>query len=153
MKSVDQKIQALAMADPMIILDMYCKNIDDSLKKDVIKLYQNHMEVSTAILNAMLIFILKYKDGYIPHYTYMASALKQWLKHVETPKDAVLKLTRKKSNVIYRQKTPSYKVSEPDWMDDYVKELWELEKPKKDPKWVEDYYQTLKDKDRKYEEN
>ncbi len=38
MKTVDQKIQALAMADPMIILDMYCKNIDDSLKKDVIKL-------------------------------------------------------------------------------------------------------------------
>ena len=123
MKTVDQKVHALAMADPMIILDMYCKNIDDSLKKDVIKLYQDHMEVSTAILNAMLIFILKYKDGYIPHYTYMASGLKQWLKHVETPKDALLKLTRKKSNVIYKQKTPSHKVSEPDWMDEWMNEL------------------------------
>jgi hypothetical protein len=123
MKTVDQKIQALAMADPMMILDMYCKNIDDSLKKDVIKLYQDHMEVSTAILNAMLIFILKYKDGYIPHYTYMASALKQWLKHVETPKDALLKLTRKKSNVIYKKKTPSHEVSEAEWMDEWINEL------------------------------
>jgi hypothetical protein len=152
MKTVDQKIQALAMADPMMILDMYCKNIDDSLKKDVIKLYQDHMEVSTAILNAMLIFILKYKDGYIPHYTYMASALKQWLKHVETPKDALLKLTRKKSNVIYKKMTPSQKVSEPDWMKSFVKDLEAME-TKKDPQWVEDYYQTLKDKEKQYEEN
>ncbi len=123
---LDKKIEALAMADPMIILNMYCKNLDDSLKKDVIKLYQDHIEVSTAILNAMLLFVLKYKEGYVPHYTYLASALNQWLKHVKTPKDALLKLTRQKSNVVYKKKQ-AHKVSEPDWMDDYVKELEAME--------------------------
>jgi len=125
MNTINEKVYSLAMADPMIILDMYCKNIDDSLKKDVVKLYQDHMEVSTAILNAMLIFILKYKEGYIPHYQYMASALKGWLKHVKTPQDALLKLIRPKS----RKRTYKKKqvVSEPDWMDDYVKSLEKME--------------------------
>lgn len=125
MNTVNEKVYSLAMADPMIILDMYCKNIDDSLKKDVVKLYQDHMEVSTAILNAMLIFILKYKEGYIPHYQYMVSALNGWLKHVKTPQDAFLKLIRPKSKKkAYKKK---HMVSEPDWMDDYVKELEQME--------------------------
>ncbi len=125
MNTINEKIYSLAMADPMIILDMYCKNIDDSLKKDVVKLYQNHMEVSTAILNAMLIFILKYKEGYIPHYQYMVSALNGWLKHVKTPQDALLKLIRPKSKKqAYKKKQV---VSEPDWMNDYVKELEQME--------------------------
>lgn len=129
MTNIDKRIEALAMADPMVILDMYCNNLDDSLKKDVSKLYQDNLEVSTAILNAMLIFVLKYKDGYIPHYTYMASALKQWLKHIQTPKDALMKLTRVKSNAKAKKKAfkQAQKVSEPDWMDDYVKELERLE--------------------------
>jgi len=129
MTDIDKRIEALAMADPMIILDMYCNNLDDSLKKDVSKLYQDNLEVSTAILNAMLIFVLKYKDGYIPHYTYMASALKQWLKHIQTPKDALMKLTRVKSNVNAKKKAfkQAQKVSEPDWMDGFVEELHRLE--------------------------
>lgn len=129
MTNIDKRIEALAMADPMVILDMYCNNLDDSLKKDVSKLYQDNLEVSTAILNAMLIFVLKYKDGYIPHYTYMASALKQWLKHIQTPKDALMKLTRVKSNAKAKKKAfkQAQKVSELDWMDDYVKELERLE--------------------------
>lgn len=129
MTNIDKRIEALAMADPMVILDMYCNNLDDSLKKDVSKLYQDNLEVSTAILNAMLIFVLKYKDGYIPHYTYMASALKQWLKHIQTPKDALMKLTRVKSNVKAKKKAfkQAQKVSEPDWMDGFVEELHRLE--------------------------
>jgi len=129
MTDIDKRIEALAMADPMIILDMYCNNLDDSLKKDVSKLYQDNLEVSTVILNAMLIFVLKYKDGYIPHYTYMASALKQWLKHIQTPKDALMKLTRVKSNAKAKKKAfkQAQKVSEPDWMDEWVEKLHQLE--------------------------
>ncbi len=123
---LDKKIEALAMADPMIILNMYCKNLDDSLKKDVIKLYQDHIEVSTAILNAMLLFVLKYKEGYVPHYTYLASALNQWLSPVTRSVEGFLKLSWQKSNVVYKKKQ-AHKVSEPDWMDDYVKELEAME--------------------------
>lgn len=129
MKDLNKRIYALSMANPMTILEMYCKNLDESLKKDVMKFYSDNVETSTVILNAMLIFILKYRNGFIPHYSYLASAHKQWLKHVKTPEDALLKLTRPKSDI--KPKKSSYKrtqnISEPDWMDDYVKELEKLE--------------------------
>lgn len=120
-------IQALNMTDPLKILERYCRNSDEGLKRDVNKLYQEYVHVETGIINTLLLFILKLKNGYLPHYNYLSDSLMRWLNHIETTEQAVqLALRRKESPNTYHKPQP-ITIKAPEWLDEYMKELSKME--------------------------
>lgn len=126
MPGMNDRIHALQNTDPQEILDMYCKNADDGLKKDVDKLYNEFSAIDTGVINALLLFILKMKQGYLPHYNYLYDSLIRWLNHISNTEEALQLITRKK-RVTKSSRKQRQAVQEPDWMDDYMEELAALE--------------------------
>lgn len=120
-------INALNMTDPLKIIERYCRNKDNSLMKDVNKLYEEYVHVETGIINTLLLFILKLKDGYLPHYNYLSDSLMKWLNHIETTEQAVHLALRKKESPNAYRKPMHVQVKEPDWMDDYIADLKKME--------------------------
>ena len=124
MNNINERIYALQNTDPQELLIKHCRNLDDSLKRDVDKLYNEFIEIETGIINALLMFILKMKQGYLPHYNYLHDSLMKWLAHISTTEDALMLITRPKRAPKQPKKTQA--VAEPDWINDYMKELAEL---------------------------
>jgi replication initiation and membrane attachment protein len=84
---------------------------------------RNHIDLG--VINVLLLFVLKRKDGILPHLHYLEKILNDWLsKGVATSTDAIEMTTQLEST--YQKKTykKSVRVSvEPDWLDAYLAEL------------------------------
>lgn len=95
---------------------------------DTVNDFINQNEITQGTLNVLLIFILKNKNGVLPHVNYLSKVWRSWSKQgVKTASDALklqedLEKTYRSSN--YRVKRQE---KENDWVDDYLKELEELE--------------------------
>lgn len=117
------------------IVDKYV--IDDPYQKglalDTINTFISSNDIEVGVLNVMLMFILKNKNGILPTVGYLDKVWQSWSRNgVQTVEDAInyrntLELT--KSNYI-NSKTNNNKtkeVNKPDWLDEYLKEISEME--------------------------
>ena len=69
---------------------------------------------------------LKNKDGVLPNINYLEKVLHDWLnKGVQTTEDAINYATDLETKWEKKPFTPTK--SEPDWLDDYIKDLANME--------------------------
>lgn len=90
-------------------------------------LERNHVE--PGIVNVILLLVLKHKDGILPHINYLEKVLNDWLnKGIMTTEDAIVYASKLEDAYERKQKEKTVnKAAEPDWMDDYVKRIAEME--------------------------
>lgn len=85
-------------------------------------------EIDLGVLNVLIIFILKNKNGILPHVNYLNKVWESWAKNgVQTPSDAIKyrdEIERKYTN--NKTKTAK-KVVKPDWIEEYLQEISEME--------------------------
>ncbi|MDY0278163.1 MAG: DnaD domain protein [Acholeplasma sp.] len=85
-------------------------------------------DIDHGVLNVLLMFILKNKDGLLPHVNYLNKVWESWRKNgVQTASDAILY----KENVEKYWKTKNEKntkkINKPNWLDEYLDEISEME--------------------------
>lgn len=86
---------------------------------------QNDIEVG--VLNVLIIFLLKNKDGRLPHVNYLNKVWDSWYKNgVRTTKDAIKHREYIESNWTSGTKQ-TRQIKKPDWLDEYINELEEME--------------------------
>ncbi|MDD3068506.1 MAG: DnaD domain protein [Acholeplasmataceae bacterium] len=111
---------------PQVIIQKYAKTNQQgiALQTATNLLERNHVE--PGIINVILMLVLKNKDGVLPNINYLETVLHDWLnKGVQTTEDAINYATDLETKWEKKPTTPSK--SEPDWLDDYIKDLANME--------------------------
>ncbi len=111
---------------PQVIIQKYAKTDQQGIALSVATqlLERNHVE--PGIINVILMLILKHKDGVLPNLNYMETVLHDWLnKGVQTTEDAINYSTKLETQMESKQRVR--KSTEPDWLDDYLKDLAKME--------------------------
>ncbi|AUD64954.1 hypothetical protein BK011_04405 [Tenericutes bacterium MZ-XQ] len=120
------KTDLIKTLPPQVIIQKYSK-LDFqgiALQTATSLIERNH--VDPGIINVILMLVLKQKDGVLPGLKYMETVLHDWLnKGILTTEDALNYSTQLEHT--WGKKKKVQKVNEPDWMDDYVKELEKME--------------------------
>ncbi len=78
--------------------------------------------ISIGILNVLVIYVLKDKNGEVPSYNYFDKIIKTWQRMgISSTKEAMDYINGKNNTKQPRKKQPVKDV--PDWYDDYIKEV------------------------------
>jgi len=111
---------------PQVIIQKYAKTDQQGIALQTATQLLERNAVEPGIINVILMLVLKHKDGVLPNINYMEKVLHDWLnKGVQTTEDAINHSTNLETQ--YEQKSKVQKVAEPDWMDDYIKDLAKME--------------------------
>ena len=123
----ESSINYLKTVSPMQILEKYAKDDYQLMYTDTVMSLIERNQVEIGIINTLLLHILKFKDGHLPHITYLEKVLETWLKKgIRTTEDAYHQVLDKSS---YENKTANYtaktkpKAKNPEWVDQYLDEL------------------------------
>lgn len=116
----------ISQLPPQIIIQKYSKTNAQGMALSTATSLLERNHVDPGLINVILIFILKHKEGVLPNLKYMETVLHDWLnKGIRTAEDAI-KYTQE-LETSWKRKPQRQRVAEPDWMDDYVNELKKLE--------------------------
>lgn len=111
---------------PQVIIQKYSKTDTQGIALSTATLLIERNHVDPGIINVILMLVLKQKEGVLPGLKYMETVLHDWLNRgIQTTEDALNYSTKLETQWV--KKKSAKKVSEPDWMDDYVKELEKME--------------------------
>ncbi|BCR35599.1 DnaD domain protein [Mariniplasma anaerobium] len=111
---------------PQVIIQKYSKTDTQGIALSTATLLIERNHVDPGIINVILMLVLKQKDGVLPGLKYMETVLHDWLNRgIQTTEDALNHSTQLENQWVNKKKAK--KISEPDWMDDYVKELEKME--------------------------
>ena len=105
-------------------MDAYAQSLDT-----IVQLISRN-QVDMGILNTLIVFVLKRKDGVLPHLHYLEKILSSWQSQgVKTTKDATdlistLDKTHQKNQRSVSKKPRSV---EPEWFESFLKKLEEDE--------------------------
>ncbi len=120
------KTELIKTLAPQVIIQKYSKTDLQGVALSTATLLIERNHVDPGIINVILMLVLKQKDGVLPGLKYMETVLHDWLNRgIQTTEDALNYSTKLENQ--WEQKKKVQKVSEPDWMDDYVKELEKME--------------------------
>lgn len=120
------KTDLIKSIPPQVIIQKYSKTDTQGLALSTATLLIERNHVDPGIINVILMLVLKQKEGVLPGLKYMETVLHDWLNRgIQTTEDALNHSTKLETQWV--KKKSAKKVSEPDWMDDYVKELEKLE--------------------------
>ena len=110
---------------PMYIVQKYAKVEAHGSALDTVTSLIERNHVDMGVINVLLIFVLKRKDGILPHLHYLEKILNDWLsKGVSTSEDAIEMTTKLESTFQKKTYKKSVRVSvEPDWLDSYLEQL------------------------------
>ncbi len=120
------KTELIKTLPPQVIIQKYSKMDLQGLALSTATLLIERNHVDPGIINVILMLVLKQKDGVLPGLKYMETVLHDWLNRgIQTTEDALNYSMKLENQWVNKKKVQ--KVSEPDWMDDYVKELEKME--------------------------
>ncbi|CCV64059.1 Replication initiation and membrane attachment protein DnaB [Alteracholeplasma palmae J233] len=120
--STVEMIEYLKKATPQRIIKNYCKNNYQAVASDTVMQLMERNQVELGVINVLLIHILKYKDGILPNINYLEKVLETWsTKGIITTEAAYNLITEKET--LEKSKTHNKKSKDPEWLDDYLKEL------------------------------
>jgi replication initiation and membrane attachment protein len=120
------KTELIKNIPPQVIIQKYSKTDTQGIALSTATLLIERNHVDPGIINVILMLVLKQKDGVLPGLKYMETVLHDWLNRgIQTTEDALNHSTQLENQWVNKKKAK--KVSEPDWMDDYVKELENME--------------------------
>lgn len=127
MLDVDKKDVAiedkLSNVSPLYIIKKYVKTDTYGYALETVTSLMERNHVDIGIINTLILFVIKRKDGMLPHLNYLEKILNDWLNRgVKTTSDATKIVSQLESNYQYQPKQKKRSV-EPDWFEDYMKEL------------------------------
>jgi replication initiation and membrane attachment protein len=121
-----QTTNLIDQVSPQIIIQKYAKTDQQGIALSTATAMLERNSIEPGIINVILMLVLKHKDGILPTLNYMEVVLHDWLnKGVQTTEDAINYSTNLESQ--WEKKKSVQKVSEPDWLDDYIKDLANME--------------------------
>jgi len=121
-----QTTNLIDQVSPQIIIQKYAKTDQQGIALSTATALLERNSIEPGIINVILMLVLKHKDGILPTLNYMEVVLHDWLnKGVQTTEDAINYSTNLESQ--WEKKKSVQKVSEPDWLDDYIKDLANME--------------------------
>jgi replication initiation and membrane attachment protein len=126
-EKTSSEVELVEKATPYEIVSKFAKVNQQGLALSTAfqLLERNHVE--PGIINVILMLVLKNKDGILPHINYMEKVLNDWLnKGIRTTEDAINYASKLESS-FEKKPTKKKKTGEPDWMDDYMKKIAEME--------------------------
>jgi replication initiation and membrane attachment protein len=125
-KDLDET-SVIGSVTPQVIIQKYAKTDQRGLALSTASQLLERNHVDPGIINVILIFVLKNKDGVLPNINYMEKVLNDWLsKGIQTTEDAMRHSTEIE-NTWQKNQTRTKKAAEPDWMDDYLAGLAKME--------------------------
>jgi replication initiation and membrane attachment protein len=120
------KTSMIDQVAPQVIIQKYAKTDQQGIALSTATALLERNSVEPGIINVILMLVLKHKEGILPTLNYMEVVLHDWLnKGVQTTEDAINYSTNLESQ--WEKKKSVQKVSEPDWLDDYIKDLANME--------------------------
>ncbi len=120
------QLHYLKTVSPIRIVENYAKDDYQLMATDTVMQLLERNQVEVGIINALLLHILKYKEGQLPHISYLEKVLETWLKKgIRTTEDAYNEVLNKENISIDNK--PKSKKQNPEWVDAYLKELKEKE--------------------------
>lgn len=120
------KTSLIDQVAPQVIIQKYAKTDQQGIALATATTLLERNAVEPGIVNVILMLVLKHKDGILPNINYMEKVLHDWLsKGVISTQDAIDHSQNIESKYQKKKKTKS--VKEPDWMDNYMKDLAEME--------------------------
>ena len=116
--------------NPMVIVQKFAQKEMQGMALSTVNELMSRRTIEPGVLNVLLTFILKNKNGILPNVNYLEKVLDNWLTHgVKTTEDALEQVKRidkdRKVKYISKEKPKS---EEPDWLDKYLKEIEEMGK-------------------------
>jgi len=126
-----QLLHYLKTQSPLRIVEVYAKGDYQLMATETVMQLMDRNQVEVGVINALLLHILKHKEGELPHITYLEKVLETWLKKgIRTTEDAYNTVL---NNQVPEQTTKSGSKqvkkdnNTPEWVNDYLKELKEKE--------------------------
>jgi replication initiation and membrane attachment protein len=121
----EQPFNNYSQISPLYIIQKYGKHDHQGIALDTITSLVERNHVDLGVINVLLVFVLKRKEGVLPHINYLEKILIDWMsKGVTTSQDAIEMTTKLETAYQKKQVKKSVRVSvEPDWLDDYLAEL------------------------------
>lgn len=119
---IDEAFQ-LDRTPPQNILDMFGRSESKGVDLDTVQDFYNRNNYPPGILNAIIMFVLKHKDGHLPHVNYLEKVLKTWLNNgVKSTEDAINYMKKIESTYSSYTKSTKKKIKGPipDWLDEYL---------------------------------
>jgi len=125
LKGSESSINYLKSVSPMQVIEKYAKSDYQLMHTDTVMQLLERNQVEVGIINALLLHILKFKQGELPHISYLEKVLETWLKKgIRTTEDAYHEVLNKSSYETQSQTSKkTTKAKNPKWVDDYLEEL------------------------------
>ncbi|MGI6771365.1 MAG: hypothetical protein GX546_01145 [Acholeplasmataceae bacterium] len=119
--SIADKLDSIS---PQDIIKMYSKRDNISVDLDTAVAFSQRNDATLGIINAIILYTIKEKEGILPNYTYLEKVLTTWQNNgVKTTEDAVnylAKLSNSEEALKQKGSSKKSKVAEPDWLDEYI---------------------------------
>jgi replication initiation and membrane attachment protein len=117
----------LSTISPLYIIEKYLKTDTNGYALETISTLIERNHVDMGIINTLILFVIKRKNGALPHVNYLEKILNDWLSRgVKTTADAT-KIVSQLETRYTQSKTYKKRSVEPDWLEDYMKELDNVE--------------------------
>ena len=113
----------LSSVSPLYIIKKYVKTNTYGYALETVSALMERNHVDMGIINTLILFVIKRKDGVLPHINYLEKILNDWLNRgVKTTADATKIVSQLETSYTHKPKQKKRSV-EPDWFEDYMKEL------------------------------
>lgn len=126
----DAMIHYLKTVPSIHLIEKYANHDYQLNAGDTIMQLIDRKEVEVGVINCLLMTVLKYKEGKLPHINYLDKVLETWMKKgITTTEIAYHELLKDKNKVDEKQTEQSNKKSKvkedknPDWVKAYLDEL------------------------------
>src|SRR5690606_37811172 len=118
-------IHYLKTVSPLRIIENYARLDYQLMATDTVLELLSRNQVESGIINVLLLHILKFKEGELPHISYLEKVLETWFKQgIRTTEDAY-ELVLKRQEEVETKKVSKKKKQNPKWVDEYLEELKE----------------------------
>lgn len=124
-----EMVMYLKKASPLKIVQKYAKGDYQAMHSETVMQLIDRNQVEIGVINALLLHIIKHKDGQLPHINYLEKVLETWFKMgIRTTEDAYrLVLNREneaaKGQMPTKGKSKEKKSENPEWIQSYLDEL------------------------------
>jgi replication initiation and membrane attachment protein len=119
-------VTVMQKLSPQVIIQKYAKTDQQGIALHTATSLIERNNIDPGIVNTMLMFVLRNKDGILPNLNYMEKVLFDWLnKGIRTTEDAIMHSQKIQSE--NEMKQAKKKVKKIDWLDDYIAGLANLE--------------------------
>lgn len=129
-EKVEDEAEHLKQVSHLVIVQKYVKPNFQGTALQTINQFISRNEIDPGVINVLLMFIFKNKDGILPHVNYLDKVWESWASNgVATVEDAI-----GHRNKIEQEwsKKPSYgkrrvAKEEPEWLDEYLDKIAKME--------------------------